>query len=1348
MSERWHMNRIGFVNFWLYDEEEFSFANGKLLLRGENGTGKSITTQSFIPFVLDGDRRPSHIDSFGSVDRKMEYYFLGDGEKEESTGYLYLEFKKENLEIYRTIGIGQHAKKGKPMGFWGFILLDGRRIGHDIKLYREVGTTKVAFTKQELKKCLSEDNCYTEAQKEYMALVNKYIFGFPRIEQYEQLIHLLIQVRAPKLSNVFKPTIIYNILNDSLQTLSDEDLRAMVDAMEKMDDIQENLNGLKRTYKDLQAIKNEYVKYNRYMLAQKGAAYLSEKKLVDKAKCRLETDDAERKNKGRELEELKQKTIVVQNEIDLLQKESDTLGLENLEDVVDQQEKYREQLIRTKEEIKKYEDRIEKHHENIRLQDSLLRKLKNSADACESEMEHILSLLEEYNKTIAFKEHNQIKQLWKNVEFYQVYRTLKEEIEQLSLDIYKGLECLKTLHKAVKIWDEALEECSKCAVEKEHAEHECMDAENMEHFERDSLIEAFYRLETENREYILHKNELELIAGYIQKYQDKTEFDKIQDITSHLWEEKQEKLIGIKLEFVHKKQQLTEEKNQLEEEYKKLLAIKDFVPEHKRRVTEARKILKKQNISFLPFYEAVDFSDHLTQQEKNMLECELLDAGILDSLVVAEKDYNKAMEELKSLQDTVLHVEQIGQSEFDQLIAVSEEPSIKMATEKILSVMEKEKKENALFILTKSGYFKHGMLEGYSIPEEEACFIGAAARREKREQLIKEKQLELEKIEQNLNIAEQEIKGIEEKEEKLKYEYKNLPKFDSLNEALRLVKETEQVLCNWEERYNKKTQELEQYEREKRDCEQQVIRACKMLPYSRTIEAYEEINETMQEYKREYENLLAIIMKLSSEQEKMKTKEDIIIQEEEVIDNEEQEKKRVKKEETELNRQLEMLEEFLNQSEYREKRTRLEQIKRRLKENGETINIISKRQAVLEDNIEHLEPSIEQQKQVMIDLIEKEKKLRSYFEEELQLGLVFPRGSLTIQEAAKQAFQLLKEQERNRSLSEVVSSLLKTFHGHTGSLTTYSSFMEECFSNDKEDASILRKRHQIVSYMQGKKLYFDDFFRLIKENIDSTELMIKQKDRELFENILSDTLSRKLNARIAESRKWIRDMSQLMKQMDTSMSLSFSLDWKAKSAESEGELNTADLEKMLNRDKELLTTEDIEKLSAHFRNKVYTAKRLAEENGEVVNYVDLVRDALDYRKWFEFKINYYRNDTNKKELTNSAFNRFSGGEKAIAMYVPLFAAVNAQYKKTENQEHPRLLALDEAFAGVDDKNINSMFELVQKLDFDYIMNSQVLWGCYESVQSLCIAVLQRPANSQVVTVIHYLWNGRERIVEK
>ena len=76
MTDRWKMHRIGFVNFWLYDEEEFEFEDGKLLLRGQNGSGKSITTQSFIPFVLDGDRTPSRRDAFGCRVRRMVLYFI------------------------------------------------------------------------------------------------------------------------------------------------------------------------------------------------------------------------------------------------------------------------------------------------------------------------------------------------------------------------------------------------------------------------------------------------------------------------------------------------------------------------------------------------------------------------------------------------------------------------------------------------------------------------------------------------------------------------------------------------------------------------------------------------------------------------------------------------------------------------------------------------------------------------------------------------------------------------------------------------------------------------------------------------------------------------------------------------------------------------------------------------------------------------------------------------------------------------------------------------------------------------------------------------------------------------
>ncbi|MFR8757125.1 MAG: SbcC/MukB-like Walker B domain-containing protein, partial [Clostridium sp.] len=149
----------------------------------------------------------------------------------------------------------------------------------------------------------------------------------------------------------------------------------------------------------------------------------------------------------------------------------------------------------------------------------------------------------------------------------------------------------------------------------------------------------------------------------------------------------------------------------------------------------------------------------------------------------------------------------------------------------------------------------------------------------------------------------------------------------------------------------------------------------------------------------------------------------------------------------------------------------------------------------------------------------------------------------------------------------------------------------------------------------------------------------------------------------------------------------------------------------------------------YFRSKIRKEKQKLEESGGVINYM-ITGDALDYRRWFEFHMYFRRGEEQKKPLTNAAFNRFSGGEKAMAMYVPLFASVNAQYKKAKNGDHPRMIALDEAFAGVDDKNISSMFELVHKLDFDYIMNSQALWGCFSTVKGLRIAELLRPQNSQ------------------
>ena len=187
--------------------------------------------------------------------------------------------------------------------------------------------------------------------------------------------------------------------------------------------------------------------------------------------------------------------------------------------------------------------------------------------------------------------------------------------------------------------------------------------------------------------------------------------------------------------------------------------------------------------------------------------------------------------------------------------------------------------------------------------------------------------------------------------------------------------------------------------------------------------------------------------------------------------------------------------------------------------------------------------------------------------------------------------------------------------------------------------------------------------------------------------------------------------------------------------------NVDKLVELLKKDYRLMREDEAAKLSLHFRSKVEEARRHAKDSGGMVSFYQVMKDTLDYRKWFEFQLFSQKSGERQKELTNSVFGTFSGGEKAMSMYVPLFSAVVAKYQGAR-KDAPRLISLDEAFAGVDNKNIRDMFRLMTEFEFDFIINSQVLWGDCDTLDALAIYQLLRPENAKFVTVMPYLWNGK------
>lgn len=1345
MIDRWRINKIGFVNFWLYDNEVFSFSHGKLLLRGTNGSGKSITTQSFIPFILDGDRTPSRLDPFGSNDRKMEYYFLGNGEKSDVTGYLFLEFKKESTNQYKTIGIGQRARTGKPMDFWGFIILDGKRIGIDINLFKKIGDENIPYSKRELKNELGINNPIVDTQREYMELVNKNIFGFPRQEQYIQFVNLLIKVRAPKLSRDFKPTDIYKILNDSLQTLSDEDLKAMVDTMEKMDEYQVKLEGLKVSFKDIRYIRNEYKNFNRFVIGKKAKAYLDSKNEV----ITLEKD---LNNLGKYIENKNANILAKNDENELLQAdnqkllvEKNTLGIEDLKE-------HRNRLSILEKDIKIFKEKgnslngeITKHVEKIKNYNIDVETFKTKVEEHNYKVEKCIQKLEEVNINLEYVKHKNIVKAFEEDDL-EILKELKVGLNDLNKLILNGLELLKELKECDTKCDESENELKKLQFQKSEIESEVNITQTMEESCRDALIEEFHKIKKEFKELKIDENSLNNIINNIINYKDSKDMPKIKSVVDNLKSIRESELLEKRAYYKSDYENLLKNYKKLHSELEELQNKKDPSPERENSILETRRFLKEKGIEFLPFYETIEFNSKLSVREKALIEKQLMDMGILDSLVVSKKNYHKIKGNLENHCDSLVIPNLNIQTGYSDLVPSEINESLKEVVFSIINNISTESNEESKIVLNPNGYYKNGVLEGYSIPNKEAFYIGKIARKNKLKQMIKEKQEECDFLKKEINETESQIKIVEDLIKVLNKEYNSLPSFSDLDEAISMVKEANFKYKKLLKEYEEKESTFIKLEQERKTIKRRTNDICRQLPYENRISSYKEAKEDLEEYKEIINEIESKISSLNLTKSKLNNSYDLIEKETEIFDTKDLQLKDLNSDITKYNNEKVVIEDILKNSKYIEKILRVKELEDILNKNEEQIKENSNFIARTEGELQAKNESLKDIKNSLQEKIKRRNILELYFKEELGLEFIISKDDKSLDECLKESLELIKESDEFKTLGEAITSLLASYQKHNSSLTGYGISLEECFENSILSDAI-RKRQNIIFSIGGKKKSLEEMYIYLKNSIEERMLLIQDKDRKLFENILSDTLGRKLSNRIIESKVWISSMSNLMKEMDTSMGLNFSLDWKPCPPQGENELNIKELEKILSRDKNLLKTEDIKRVSNHFRSKIQNARQIAEDNDEDINYVDLVRDALDFRKWFEFKMYFYRENQSKKELTNSAFNRFSGGEKAMAMYIPMFAAVNSQYKKSDKKDYPRMIALDEAFAGMDDKNISSMFELVENLDFDYIINSQSLWGCYETIKSLKIVELSRPINSNIVLVNNHYWNGKRKIVE-
>lgn len=256
---RWQPLRIGLVELFHYDVEEFWFRDGHLLLRGNNGTGKSKVLSLTLPFLLDANLGSARIEPDGDRSKRMEWNLLMNGRHDRRTGYTWIEFGRldeSGQAITLTLGCGLRAVAGRPGADPWYFITD-QRIGSDLWL---TTAERTALSKERLVEAIGTHGQVFPTAQAYRRAVDERLFRLGT-ERYDALVDTLIQLRQPQLSKSPDERRLSEALTQALPPLDRAALEDVAEAMSELDDIRRGLEEIEAMRKAISSFGTRYRRY-------------------------------------------------------------------------------------------------------------------------------------------------------------------------------------------------------------------------------------------------------------------------------------------------------------------------------------------------------------------------------------------------------------------------------------------------------------------------------------------------------------------------------------------------------------------------------------------------------------------------------------------------------------------------------------------------------------------------------------------------------------------------------------------------------------------------------------------------------------------------------------------------------------------------------------------------------------------------------------------------------------------------------------------------------------------------------------------------------------------------------
>lgn len=1348
---RFRPTRAGVINLWDYRDEEFVFADGWLVLRGPNGSGKTKALEVLFPFVLDGRIEPRRLNPFAGEDRTMKSNLLYR-RQQSSYGYVWMEFARPATDEHPagtvTVGIGLQAQRHSDrVKRWCFVV-DGR-VGVDFSL---LSPDDRPLTRKQLVEEIDTD-AVRDNPAEHRAAVDSRLFGLGR-ERYEQLLTLVLTLRRPQLAKNLDPVKLSDTLSDGLRPLDDHLLVEAARSFDDMEAVARTLDGLVAADEAARSFLAAYTTYLRTQaraaadaLSRRRADVATRRDALLAALTRRREAETSRETAAQRVRDAELSTGRLRAHLDRLKSSTAYQAHEQLVDLHRLVGQLGTAATGARDRLAKRRAATERCAADVRNAEAALRELDAeltrtaaalSADAADAGIGWSAEDADEdgFTDRVAAR-------VTARDDDVRAVRTAAAELRRAE-DARERAAAALTQARAAADAAEADEREAADRVEAARSEARQRlagwadrHAATLSELAVPGLLDAL----TTTLDQVGEPDAPDQRATFTRQTADATQ-------------SRRDELARLR----DARSAIAAELAELEAERELIAAERDDAPPP----WQARPASRERRAG-APLWRLVRFADELDEAEATGLEAALQAANLLDAWVHPDDAATEAAMADRQADGYLVPLPAPSRPNGDTLATVlvaeqTDDVPPSRVTAVLESVALREVLEDpGMPAVSADGRFAQGIQLG-AFGKQAPEYVGATARARRRRARLAEIDRRIADTSARLDDTDRLISRAVTVLDAINAATTELPRVAGILDALRHHDRAAGVLRACREALETAQSTLDQAVAEAGAAD----RALRRTAAERSVApgAVDDTAAALARFDRTATQLTGRRREAAGARRTVDSERDRLACAEAEQSEASREADAAQLRHAEEAERLSTLQQTVG-AEADEVLAEVDRAQRDIQAADEELatahdakeaaaGALAKaeadRDAALDalrvalgeerDDAQHLAPFAQSD---LLSLLRCPTQLRWPAQpsdwvppertcEDVMAGTDaeggLPQPVIELHDAVLAATRDLTPSEASikqsatrltRALDELQAQLSAAGHDYRPEWDSSGGIIVVRVADEQGFAPV------------------GAFAERIAEARRDQEQLLTDSERRILEDALLTQLARQLHERTVEARDLIGRMNTEMRSRAMSSGLTVGVRWEL--ADSLDEEHRA-VTRLLDRDADGLGPDELARMRAHFASRIKAARAAKPDRA----YRELLGEVLDYRRWRSFSFFLHSPGGGEERLTRARHGQLSGGEQSVSLHLPLFAAAHTMLNSAD-RHCPRLLALDEAFAGVDDKGRTELFGLSAEFDFDLCMTGYDLWATYDTVPAAAHYDLSHSPAEHTVSALLMLWEG-------